>query len=98
MLTVVPGAGDGGEPRRDGRGSAGSSVIDELVGEGARRMLAEALQAEVEDYIARFTTERDANGRRLVARKRPPPAAGGPDLGGRGRGGRPAGERASHRP
>jgi hypothetical protein len=30
-------------------------LIDELVREGARRMLAEALQAEVDDYIARFT-------------------------------------------
>lgn len=31
-------------------------------------MLAEALQAEVDDYIARFATERDDNGRRLVVR------------------------------
>jgi hypothetical protein len=30
----------------------GSALIDELVREGARRMLAEALQAEVDDYIA----------------------------------------------
>jgi hypothetical protein len=41
VLTVVPGAADADEPRRDG----GTSVIDELVPEGARRMLAEALQA-----------------------------------------------------
>ena len=46
----------------------GSSLIDELVREGARRMLAEALQAEVDDYIARFAAERDENGRRLVVR------------------------------
>ncbi len=31
-------------------------------------MLAEALQAEVDDYIARFAGERDADGRRLVVR------------------------------
>ena len=43
-------------------------MIDELVREGARRMLAEALQAEVEDYVARFRGERDANGHRLVVR------------------------------
>ena len=43
-------------------------MIDELVREGARRMLAEALQAEVDDYIARFIDERDAAGRRLVVR------------------------------
>jgi transposase-like protein len=44
------------------------SLIDEIVRDGARRMLAEALQAEVDAYIAQFTGERDANGRRLVVR------------------------------
>ena len=43
-------------------------MIDQIVREGARRMLAEALQAEVEDYIARFVHERDEHGRRLVVR------------------------------
>jgi hypothetical protein len=43
-------------------------LIDELVREGARRMLAEALPAEVDDYIARFVDERDEAGRRLVVR------------------------------
>jgi transposase-like protein len=61
MLTVVP------DPAgRDGGGS--SSLIDEIVREGARRMLAEALQAEVDAYIAAFAAERDENGRRLVVR------------------------------
>jgi transposase-like protein len=46
----------------------GSALIDELVREGARRMLAEALQAEVDDYIARFVDQRDEHGRRLVVR------------------------------
>ena len=31
------------------------SLIDEIVRDGARRMLAEALQAEVDAYIAAFT-------------------------------------------
>jgi transposase-like protein len=48
--------------------SASSSLIDEIVREGARRMLAEALQAEVEAYIAGLAGERDENGRRLVVR------------------------------
>ena len=43
-------------------------MIDELVREGARRMLAQALQAEVDDYIARHADERDEHGRRLVVR------------------------------
>ena len=44
MLTVVPGDGSGHEGAKDGS----SSLIDEIVREGARRMLAEALQAEVD--------------------------------------------------
>jgi transposase-like protein len=43
-------------------------LIDEIVREGARRMLAEALQAEVDAYIARFAGVRDENGHRLVVR------------------------------
>jgi hypothetical protein len=64
MLTVVPGDGAGDESGKDGS----SSLIDEIVREGARRMLAEALQAEVDAYIAAFAAERDHNGRRLVVR------------------------------
>ena len=47
---------------------AASSVIDELVREGARRMLAEALRAEVDAYIARFVDVCDEKGHRLVVR------------------------------
>jgi transposase-like protein len=64
MLTVVPGDGAGHE---SGKGGS-PSLIDEIVREGARRMLAEALQAEVDAYIAQFTAERYENGRRLVVR------------------------------
>jgi transposase-like protein len=62
MLTVipdVPGALAGGEP---------SSVIDQVVRDGARQMLAAALQAEVGAYIDQFAGLRDENGRRLVVR------------------------------
>ena len=41
-------------------------MIDEIVREGARRMLAEALQAEVDVYIASLAGERDQRGRPLV--------------------------------
>src|ERR671917_433993 len=64
VLTVVPGAADADGPRRP----EGVALIDEIVREGARRMLAEALQAEVDAYIAAFHDERDENGRRLVVR------------------------------
>ncbi len=48
---------------------AGSgSVIDEIVREGARRMLAAALQAEVAAYIEAHAHEVDESGRRLVVR------------------------------
>jgi transposase-like protein len=46
----------------------GSSLTDEIVREGACRMLAEALRAEVDAYCARFIDERDQSGRRLVVR------------------------------
>ena len=65
MLTVVPGDGSGHE---GGKKDGSSSLIDEIVREGARRMLAEALQAEVDAYIAAHAAERDDNGRRLVVR------------------------------
>jgi transposase-like protein len=64
MLTVVPDDGSGHEGRKDGS----PSLIDEIVREGARRMLAEALAAEVDGYIAAFAAERDEDGRRLVVR------------------------------
>jgi transposase-like protein len=64
MLTVVPDDCPGQPGAKDGS----SPLIDEIVREGARRMLAEALQAEVDAYIAAFAAERDQNGRRLVVR------------------------------
>jgi len=42
--------------------------LDEIVREGARRMLAAALEAEVEGYVSAFVDEVDDRGRRLVTR------------------------------
>lgn len=42
--------------------------LDELIREGARRMLVAALEAEVEDYISTHREERDEEGRALVVR------------------------------
>jgi hypothetical protein len=58
MLTVMPGEEPGQDSVRDG-----SSLIDEIVREGARRMLAGALQAEVDAYTAAHAAERAENGR-----------------------------------
>ncbi|MET8630509.1 IS256 family transposase, partial [Kitasatospora sp. NPDC004669] len=58
MLTVINEDGT----TRDG------SLLDEIVREGARRMLAAALEAEVNAYIAELAHERDDNGRRLIVR------------------------------
>ncbi|MGW5929849.1 IS256 family transposase [Streptomyces anulatus] len=58
MLSVV---------NEDGTTEAGS-LIDEIVREGARRMLAAALEAEVDQYIAELAGQRDEQGRRLVVR------------------------------
>src|SRR5215218_9694450 len=66
VLTVVPGSDDPEQPRS--AAAASGALIDELVREGARRMLAEAVQAEVDAYIARHIGERDPDGRRLVVR------------------------------
>lgn len=62
MLTVVHDAeeANGGE--------AGRSLLDEIVRDGARQMLAAALQAEVAAYVAAFADQRDENGHRLVVR------------------------------
>jgi transposase-like protein len=62
VVTVVQEGSSGEEPGRPW------SLIDEIVREGARRMLAEALQAEVDACIAAHAGERDEGGRRLVVR------------------------------
>lgn len=49
-------------------GAAMSSTLDELAREGARRMLAAALEAEVAAYVEEHQEERDEQGHRLVVR------------------------------
>ena len=44
------------------------SLLDELVRDGARQMLAAALQAEVAAYIDQFAGVRDDSGHRMVVR------------------------------
>ncbi|HZE14824.1 MAG TPA: IS256 family transposase, partial [Mycobacterium sp.] len=69
MLNVVPEAGIGdGSAVSVALAGPVSSVIDEIVREGAQRMLAAALRAEVAAYCAQFADERDENGCRLVVR------------------------------
>ncbi|MGW2650529.1 IS256 family transposase [Streptomyces sp. NPDC001393] len=52
----------------DGTTVNGSCLIDEIVREGARRMPAAALEAEVNAYKAELADQHDENGRRLVVR------------------------------
>jgi putative transposase len=59
MLSVVTDAQAHDELRLD---------LDAIVREGARRMLAAALEAEIDDYLAAHAAERDEPGRRLVVR------------------------------
>jgi putative transposase len=43
-------------------------TLDDLAREGARRMIATALEAEVADYVERFADDRGEDGKRLVVR------------------------------
>lgn len=64
MLKVVH---DASVPH-DNTESSGSSLLDEIVRDGARRMLAAALQAEVSAYIDAHADDLDSDGHRLVVR------------------------------
>ena len=61
MLKVVP------DPD-DANPTDGGSLLDEIVRDGARQMLAAALQAEVAAYVDAHAGEVDDPGRRLVVR------------------------------
>jgi len=61
LLTVVHDAATG-------NGAAGESVLDEIVRDGARQMLAAALAAEVAVYVEAHVAEVDVDGYRLVVR------------------------------
>lgn len=63
MLTVIHDV----DESNDNTGS-GRSLLDVIVRDGARQMLAAALEAEVAAYVAQFTDVLDENGHRLVVR------------------------------
>lgn len=65
MLTVVHDA----QEANDDAGSR-RSLLDEIVRDGARQMLAAALRAEVAAYVEQFADQLDEDGRRLVVRNR----------------------------
>ena len=65
MLKVVH---DGSEPNPTSGSAASLSLLDGIVRDGARQMLAAALQAEVAAYIEAHAHEVDEHGRRLVVR------------------------------
>jgi putative transposase len=51
-----------------GEGNEVAVTLDDLAREGARRMIASALEAEVADYVERFAEDRDEDGKRVVVR------------------------------
>lgn len=63
MPTMVP---EKNTPEKSPPGSP--SLIDGIVREGARQMLAAALETEVDAHISELTDQRDDRGRRLVVR------------------------------
>ncbi len=63
MLTVVHDSESSNEDA-----GAGRSLLDEIVRDGARQMLAAALAAEVAAYIDAHAGSVDENGHRLVVR------------------------------
>jgi transposase-like protein len=65
MLKVVH---DAEASRENTTGSTGGSLLDAIVRDGARQMLAAALQAEVGAYVEAFADQLDEHGRRLVVR------------------------------
>jgi len=65
MLKLVQ---DDSDSNANGVAALGASLLDEIVRDGARQMLAAALQAEVAAYIEAHRDVVDENGHRLVAR------------------------------
>ncbi len=58
LLTVVHAR----ESANGGEGGAGRSLLDEIVRDGARQMLAAALKAEVAAYVEQFADQLDEMG------------------------------------
>ena len=59
-----------GDVRRidEERGEEAAVTLDDLAREGARRMIAAALEAEVDEYVCSFVDELGEDGKRLVVR------------------------------
>lgn len=65
MLKIVP---DDSDSNQAGPNPPGESMLDAIARDGARQMLAAALQAEVAAYVDASADEVDDNGHRLVVR------------------------------
>jgi hypothetical protein len=65
MFKVVD---EGSEANAHAPGAAGGSLLDEVIRDGARAMLAAALQADVAGYVDAHRGEVDEAGHRLVVR------------------------------
>ena len=92
MLTVVHDADSANDDD-----AAGRSLLDEIVRDGARQMLAAALQAEVAAYIEQFADQRRRERSPAGGPQRVPPRARGADRRGRGDGEGAAGQRQARR-
>ena len=55
-----------------GEDKEGRISLDDLAREGALRMIAAALEAEVDEYVRSFAEERDEDGKRPGYRWHPP--------------------------
>jgi len=93
MLTVVHDAQEANDKTAGHR-----SLLDEIVRDGARQMLAAALQAEVAAYIEQFADQLDEDGRRLGGAQRLSPTPRRAHRGGGRRGHRSTGQRQTYRP
>ena len=94
MPTVVQ---EENESKKHAPAGVGGSLLDELVRDGARAMLAAALQAEVAAYVEAFAHEVNEAGRRLVVRNGYHQPTGGQHGGGGGAGASASGQRQAHR-
>lgn len=55
-------------PELDANGTSSKDILTEIIRGGARRLLAEAIEAEVEEYLEARKEIKDGNGRRAVVR------------------------------
>ena len=75
MLEVIT-----GRDETESRTEVGRATLDDLARAGAQRMIAAALRAEADEYVARFREVRDAAGHAVVVRNgwaRPRPVVTG---------------------